>query len=1044
MGKHSSRKTSLQLNYLSDKTVNRIEAIIIVALAAVIFYPPYLQGLFFEKHILPTGMFVFSLFIIFCYYKLLKKENVMLISSVDYIALTFVVVYFISIFAAVHTRSAIIEFLKYCMYFAVFYMVTDIAISKKARLMFLWAITASAVGVSIIGLDSAIGGNLAGALNRLFNFFGTKSEVFFGLFVGNRINSTLQYPNALASYLLAIFFVVIGIILSSKKQWVKAIGGASAYILFLTFMLTESRGAQIFFPIALIIFVIVSPKGLKIKSASHVILIAIPAVFVSLVVGPYLSGTIFSIRAMLLMATGLFVTVLLTFFINKTGNLLQKIDWKIYLALTSALIIVLSLGLNTALNSSIPLQLSHTNDEPDGRKLISRNIVLDPGKEYILSFTAEAKKQEEKPYAYSVMISSKSKENVLFSGETQLDYQTYQDSSFTENSIKFTVPEDSNHICIVFVNYFSGTEVTLYEAKIIDSLTGRTIKEIALKNKYNLDNIFERFNNLKSDGSGLTRFIYYTDGMKMLSRNWLFGAGGGAWEYLYRQFQSFNYMSTQAHNYPLQLAIETGILGLLALILLIVALYFSYAAYCKKNTKKGADVLNDNEYENCISDRFLYASIITAITSLFLHSTIDFDFSEASMLMLFWQLIAILNSEIRNLLPFKEIFSFTKKTRHASKIKSEKIGLGICAVFAIALLITTVRFSQGSFFAKKAFDNLKENNIEEAISNMFKAIEKDKFNERYVIGYNPIESRPDIKTGLADLLLMKNDLIENRKQNGEQITQTELSQFQQQFSILRNYLEQVQKVADHNLPLSSNLAAFSFSIGQIDKGIEYLDNCIKLYPFEPYFWAVKVNIYHQLMVKSYTAEDYDRAKKYLDAGLDIIHKASITNGKNMNPFTFDEDTIDKLQMLQFFSDSWGEEGELSRYNQIVHYTVPYMDLNQDNIPDQWQCDNSKLIRLTAGEDQISVQVTGDGFIFTKNQMKLKKGEKYIVEVELDREIETLSYEITDLINITPLELKEQGLYTGAFKVDDETEESQLRLYFKSDCNIKKILIFKEE
>src|SRR5690606_38999790 len=104
-------------------------------------------------------------------------------TPIDYIALAFVIVYFFSIFVAVHTRSAIIELLKYSMYFAVFYMITEIAENKKTKLIFLWTIIASAVGVSIIGLDSAIGGNFVSVLNKVFNKLGVQGDMFFGLFV---------------------------------------------------------------------------------------------------------------------------------------------------------------------------------------------------------------------------------------------------------------------------------------------------------------------------------------------------------------------------------------------------------------------------------------------------------------------------------------------------------------------------------------------------------------------------------------------------------------------------------------------------------------------------------------------------------------------------------------------------------------------------------------------------------------------------------------------------------------------------------------------
>ena len=222
-----------------DKLLGPMRAFLIVALAIIVFYPPYLQGLFFEKHVLPTGIFVFTVFIVFLVYKWQRKDFTFLKTPTEYIAFAFITTYFISIFVAVHTRSAIIEWLKYCMYFAVFYMITELTDTLKTKLLFLWTIIASAVGVSIIGLDSANGGKFVGVLNKAFNIFGYKGDMFFGLFVSNRINSTLQYPNALASYVMALFFLTIGMLMIQKKWWQKAVAGACSFILFVTFILTQ-------------------------------------------------------------------------------------------------------------------------------------------------------------------------------------------------------------------------------------------------------------------------------------------------------------------------------------------------------------------------------------------------------------------------------------------------------------------------------------------------------------------------------------------------------------------------------------------------------------------------------------------------------------------------------------------------------------------------------------------------------------------------------------------------------------------------------------
>jgi hypothetical protein len=78
----------------NDEQLNKMKSILIAALAIIIFYPPYLQGLFFEKHILPTGIFVFSVFIAFLVYKWLRKDFAFLKTPIEYIALAVFCKYF--------------------------------------------------------------------------------------------------------------------------------------------------------------------------------------------------------------------------------------------------------------------------------------------------------------------------------------------------------------------------------------------------------------------------------------------------------------------------------------------------------------------------------------------------------------------------------------------------------------------------------------------------------------------------------------------------------------------------------------------------------------------------------------------------------------------------------------------------------------------------------------------------------------------------------------------------------------------------------------
>jgi O-antigen ligase/tetratricopeptide (TPR) repeat protein len=1036
----AKNKSKANLNTIKhEKLINRLRVFIIATLTIIIFYPPYLQGLFFEKHVLPTQIIVFILFIIFYIYKWLRNENLFFKSPIEYVAFGFVVVYFISIFVAVHTRSAIVEWLKYCMYFAVFYMISEMADSQKVKRLFLGTIVASSLGVSIIGLDSSMGGKFVSLLNKFFNILGVEGNLFFGLFVDNRINSTLQYPNAMASYVMAIFFIVVGLLMVYKKWWQKAILGSSAFILFVTFMLTHSRGAQLLFPVAVVIFVLISQKGTRVKAATYISLSAFPAGVVGLLITPYLSADIFNPKALLFLLVGMLVTVGFCLIVEFLGNLLQKVNWKVYVSAFSVALIAIVIGLYTVINASVPVELSLEDSEQNKTISISKNVALQPNKEYILRFNAEGKMVEEKSYAYFVRVFSRNEKNIMFGGNTQLVRVNYPESNGTEEiDLLFTTPDDSKLTGIYFSIYYAGTSVKIDEASIIDAETGKTVKNIMFKNKYNLDRYISRFENILLSNSLIARMIFYKDGIEIFKDRWFLGAGGGAWNYLYRQYQSYSYASSQAHNYPLQLGIETGAIGIITLICLVVALVIAYLRYYRKTTHTDND---SNAYH------IETAAVITAIAALFMHSVIDFDFSESSMLLLFWQCIALYNRELKDNLAVEDMRIIPIK-RNKKVIRSEGKAINVIGiVISLVALYFASTFFISSSFAQQAFESLQNGELETGITKMDKAINLDKYNEQYVIGYTHAQNRPDLKTGYTDLLFLKNDMLQAKQGSGD-LSEQEGILFQKQFSKAVQYINKLEKKAENNLNLTSNLASYNFKTGETEKGLSYLNSAINLFPFEPSLWHSKVDVYYQLMRNDFNNEEYDKAEEYLLKGLNVINEATEVNRRNMNPFVLNEETIDKLQTMQFIKDYWEQKEYLLKVNEIEHYTIPYMDVDLDGIPDQWVSNNTELITIEVEDKGLSIQANDEGFFYTnsRNYLNLEEGKKYSIEVILDRKVEAISFYISGIKSKTILQANGQNKYIGEFLVEKEPNKNgnQFGLYVGEDCSIKSIIVFRKE
>ena len=106
-----------------------------------------------------------------------------------------------------------------------------------------------------------------------------------------------------------------------------------------------------------------------------------------------------------------------------------------------------------------------------------------------------------------------------------------------------------------------------------------------------------------------------------------------------------------------------------------------------------------------------------------------------------------------------------------------------------------------------------------------------------------------------------------------------------------------------------------------------------MYPFEPSLWHSKVDVYYQLMRNDFNNEEYDKAEEYLLKGLNVINEATEVNKRNMNPFVLNEETIDKLQTMQFIKDYWEQKEYLLKVNEmsIIQYRIWMLTLMEYQI-----------------------------------------------------------------------------------------------------------------
>lgn len=916
--------------------------ILLLLFAVAMFYPPFLRGLYFEAEQLPTQIIVFVIFIAYWIYKVLRKERLGLNTPLGFASFGLVIVYFISIFAAVSLRTAIEEWLKYCMYFAVFLMISGLASTNRSRSFILWGILAAGTGVSVLGIDSGAGGFIAKAFNGFFrSALGMNRDVFFGLLVGDRINSTLQYPNATASYLLAAFIIALLLVVISPNLWQKAIAGGLGVLIFATTYFTLSRGIYVIMPFVLMLFVLLMPKGFRVRSAAYLttmLVAGLPVIFLLSKSFPGSEAT--SLKIWGAIGLGFLLEAVLIFIASHTLNLLEKLSWKVYAGVIGSVGLIAVVGIAFVFSAKSPLVLDNVGAKAGNVITQSKLVQLAPGKSYKLevdvsSVPASNSTENTKASAgsntnasggsntntsagsntnaseaankelYAIKVSSKSfKDVVSMASETELvTIKGKGDAS--KESISFTLPSDSRGAVVYFSNIKDGATIAFSDARIVDAGSGRTAKGMTLKYKYipqslagRLDDIF----NMGMNNSSVVRGIFSGDGLKIMLDHPIVGAGGGAWQYLYSSYQSYMYDSTQAHNFFVQLGVETGILGFIMIAAFLASLVVGYLSALRRSS------------DNDPIKRVLQGGLLTGIVSLLAHAAIDFDLSLAAIYLMLWQLAGLYqstftaedkSSSVEEVIQFRQpwVNRLLEKAEVLNQLgensprgliqggtlnKGSKSSYGkassisriqgfsgwihyIGILVIVSGLTMTIMFSAARNSGTKAGQETNNKNYAQALVYMENAAKTDPFHANYRID-------------TAKLIRAKGNLTKAEADKANQ------------------YAFEAEKLGKYDNVVQSGVASYYLSAGDIpnnlDMGMAVIDHLVTLGPLRPVLYQQKASA--NLSVANYFLQKNDKqaATKYLDVVLGIPEEIEKASGRSIVPIDMNKETKDMVEQAK--------------------------------------------------------------------------------------------------------------------------------------------------
>ena len=193
------------------------------------------------------------------------------------------------------------------------------------------------------------------------------------------------------------------------------------------------------------------------------------------------------------------------------------------------------------------------------------------------------------------------------------------------------------------------------------------------------------------------RIFYIKDSLKISFssiKNLLFGIGGEGFRNEYKYFKSTDYNSTEVHNIYLQILLESGIIGLIIFIFIII--------YTLRKYKLSSEKI--------------------ALISVLVHGVFDLDFSYMIVLAIFGILLGLMQS---------------KENDFKTNLKSKIIDYTKYILSVLIWIITTViliKSNIGSKIKLYSVSNIEDvYNIEEKLENYEKIVMVDNFEPTYRI-----------------------------------------------------------------------------------------------------------------------------------------------------------------------------------------------------------------------------------------------------------------------------------------------------------------------
>ena len=637
------------------KPMKKITGMLDILICLLLFISALYKGGFYKEDSLFVSMVICMLGLVCLSVKIVLniRDNRKLTKSrletiVDIGVMLMPVAYFLPVLLgkAASRESAIFETIRYTN-FAIIYFIVRTTSNKK---IYLTSIVVIGIVLALFGIDEITYREVGKLLEPLTITYVSNSN--------GKISSTLQYAN-----ITALFMLIACIIVQSKlaknlpklqKETTirfKLLVIAELFSLILlqsAVVLTTSRMNTLLMILITIIYSGYCVKLKKKKSALMLILMLLAAFALVTSVDAYLlTQNNFMICftymiTLILIAIGVILSAKFRVVSHYDANKLkQKPKSLIILSVISLIVITIILTTPASLR---------VNDKTKEGSTVIRNIYTNLEQEMNLDI---------------VLDFNRNNSFVLDIYEVDAEFNKKILVSITEKGIEDNVVSRT-------LNLDNTTESLMLEFTAINSdisiesfkING---KKITLSYKFIPDTIVFRLKDtLIKDSNNALRFTYYIDAIKLFNKSKLVGIGGEGFKARYQEVQTENYISSEVHSAPLQILVESGIIGFVTFTIICVSASIILFKLCR----------NKNE------EAMLYALvfIVFVATAIF-----DLVFSFGIMINIFAVILGLIIGEYKNSnIDSKDRYELDNKST-LGMLKIATLSVSLMAVFFVTI-----------------------------------------------------------------------------------------------------------------------------------------------------------------------------------------------------------------------------------------------------------------------------------------------------------------------------------------------------------------------